>query len=148
MSEQKTPIAPGSRVRMHFSMTLPDDTEVVSTYQEAPLAFTLGDRTMEPMLELSLLGLRAGEEQSLLISGDDVYGARDDKSVHWIDKKAFPPDQTLAAGHVIAFTAPAGEALAGIVEKIEHERVLVDFNHPLSGKTISFKATILEVREP
>ncbi|MCU7924046.1 MAG: FKBP-type peptidyl-prolyl cis-trans isomerase [Candidatus Thiodiazotropha sp. (ex Dulcina madagascariensis)] len=148
MPEKKTQIAPGSRVRMHFSLTLPDDTEVVSTYRENPLEFTLGDNTMEQMLELSLLGLQAGDEQSLLISGDDVYGTKDDERVHWVNKKEFPADQALNTGQVIAFTTPTGEALAGVIEKIERERVLVDFNHPLSGKTIRFKVTILRVEQP
>ncbi|MFC1312583.1 MAG: FKBP-type peptidyl-prolyl cis-trans isomerase, partial [gamma proteobacterium symbiont of Ctena orbiculata] len=51
MTEFKPKITPLCRVKMHFSLTLPDETEIVSTYGEEPLEFSLGDNTMEQMLE-------------------------------------------------------------------------------------------------
>jgi FKBP-type peptidyl-prolyl cis-trans isomerase SlpA len=130
---------------MHFSLTLADETEILSTYGGEPLDFRLGDNTMEQMLEFALLGLRAGDEQQLQVSGDDVYGPRDNTLIHWLDSAQFPADQALTPGEIIAFTTPQGEELAGTVLQIEHERVQVDFNHPLSGKQFSYKVTILEV---
>ncbi|MEW8053269.1 MAG: FKBP-type peptidyl-prolyl cis-trans isomerase [Candidatus Thiodiazotropha sp.] len=145
MAEFKPKIAPLSRVKMHFSLTLPDKTEIVSTYGEEPLEFSLGDNTMEQMLEFALLGLQAGDEQELLVKGDDVYGSRDNTLIHWLDKSEFQADQTFNPGEIIAFTTPEGEELAGTVLQIDDERVQVDFNHPLSGKQFSYKVTILEV---
>ncbi|MCU7814458.1 MAG: FKBP-type peptidyl-prolyl cis-trans isomerase [Candidatus Thiodiazotropha sp. (ex Rostrolucina anterorostrata)] len=145
MTEKKPQIAPGSRVKMHFALTLPDNTEIVSTYQDTPLDFTLGDDTMEQMLELALLGLHAEDEQCLIVSGDDVYGPRDEALIHWLDLEAFPTSQILNEGEVIAFTTPEGEELAGIILKVEVKQVQVDFNHPLSGKQFHYKVTILEI---
>jgi FKBP-type peptidyl-prolyl cis-trans isomerase SlpA len=147
MTEFKPKIAPLSRVRMHFSLTLPDKTEIISTYGEEPLAFYLGDNTMEQMLEFALLGLRAGDEQTLQVSGDDVYGPRNATLIHWLDRSAFSVDQTLNPGEIIAFTTPQGEELAGTVLQTDSERVQVDFNHPLSGKQFIYKVTILEVEQ-
>jgi FKBP-type peptidyl-prolyl cis-trans isomerase SlpA len=132
---------------MHFSLTLPDKTEIISTYGEEPLDFALGDNTMEQMLEFALLGLRAGDEQELLVSGDDVYGPRDNSLIHWMDKQVFPADQPLNPGEIVAFTTPEGEELAGTLLQIDNERVQVDFNHPLSGRQFSYKVTILEVEQ-
>jgi FKBP-type peptidyl-prolyl cis-trans isomerase SlpA len=147
MAEIKPRIAPLSRVRMHFSLTLPDGTEIISTYGEDPLEFHLGDNTMEQMLEFALLGLRAGDEQELVVSGDDVYGPRDDSLIHWLDKQAFAAGQSFNPGEIVAFTTPEGEALAGTLLQLDNERVQVDFNHPLSGRQFSYKVTILEVEE-
>jgi FKBP-type peptidyl-prolyl cis-trans isomerase SlpA len=147
MAEFKPKITPLSRVKMHFSLTLPDGTEILSTYGEEPLDFRLGDDTMEQMLEFALLGLRAGDEQELLVSGDDVYGPRDDNMIHWLDKPAFPADHSLNTGEIVAFTTPEGESLAGMVLRVDNERVEVDFNHPLSGRQFRYKVTILEVEE-
>jgi FKBP-type peptidyl-prolyl cis-trans isomerase SlpA len=130
---------------MHFSLTLLDKTEILSTYGDEPLDFCLGDNTMEQMLEFALLGLRAGDEQKLQVSGDDVYGPRDTTLIHWLDRAQFPADQAITPGEIIAFTTPEGEELAGTVLQLEHKRVQVDFNHPLSGKQFLYKVTILEV---
>jgi FKBP-type peptidyl-prolyl cis-trans isomerase SlpA len=132
---------------MHFSLTLPDKTEIISTYGEEPLDFTLGDNTMEQMLEFALLGLRAGDEQELLVSGDDVYGPRDNTLIHWMDKQGFATDQPLNPGEIVAFTTPEGEELAGTILQVDNERAQIDFNHPLSGRQFSYKVTILEVEQ-
>jgi FKBP-type peptidyl-prolyl cis-trans isomerase SlpA len=133
---------------MHFSLTLGDGTEAVSTYQETPLDFTLGDGTMEPLLEYALLGLHAGDEQALQVSGDEVYGPSDESKIHWLDMDSFPSDMTLCEGQLIAFSAEQDQELAGVVKQIDGERVLVDFNHPLSGKSFRYKVTILSVEPP
>jgi FKBP-type peptidyl-prolyl cis-trans isomerase SlpA len=130
---------------MHFSLTFPEGTEILSTYSDQPLDFTFGDNTMEPMLEFALLGLRAGEEQELLVSGDDVYGPRQDSLIHWLDKGAFAANQSLNPGEIIAFTTPEGEELAGTVVHTDNQRVQIDFNHPLSGKSFHYRVTILAV---
>jgi FKBP-type peptidyl-prolyl cis-trans isomerase SlpA len=147
MSDSNT-IVPGSRVVMHFSLSLEDGTEVISTYAEEPIAFTLGDGTLEAALESKIVGQQAGDEQALLLSGNDVYGPRHSDNRQWLDIGEFPPSIELETGQVIAFTTPAGEAVAGTVEKLEGGRALMDFNHPLSGRTLIFRTTILQVEQP
>ncbi len=138
-------IAPGRRVSMHFSLSLRDGTEALSTYHDAPLEFILGDGTLEPMLEYALLGLRAGDEQTLEVSGDEVYGPPDEDKVHWMERQLFPSEMRLEEAMVIAFGNPQDESIPGVIRRIETDRVLVDFNHPLSGKPILYKVSILTV---
>ena len=145
MTLRKPEIAPGCRVTMHFSLTLMDGSEVLSTDQESPLVFVLGDGTMEPMLEYALLGLHAGDEQTLEISGDEVYGPIDEANRHWLARSAFPETVPLKEAQIIAFTSDQGEELPGTVLQIDGERVLVDFNHPLSGRQFLYRASILSV---
>ncbi|MET0051011.1 MAG: FKBP-type peptidyl-prolyl cis-trans isomerase [Candidatus Thiodiazotropha sp.] len=138
-------ITPGTRVSMHFSLSLKDGTEALSTYQDAPLEFTLGDGTLEPMLEYALLGLHAGDEQTLEVSGDEVYGPPDEENILWLERQLFPPDMALAEAQVIAFGNDQGESIPGVIKQLEAERVLVDFNHPLSGKPILYRVSIISV---
>jgi FKBP-type peptidyl-prolyl cis-trans isomerase SlpA len=135
----------GCRVKMHFSLTLNDGTEAVSTYQESPLVFTLGDGTMEPLLEYALLGLKAGDEQTLEVSGDEVYGPVDEHKVHRLERATFPDSITLSESQIITFATEPGESLPGVIKKIEGDQVLVDFNHPLSGKRFNYRVSILSV---
>jgi len=141
-------ITDGSHVVMHFAITLEDGTPVISTFEDEPLHFHLGDGTLEPTLEARLIGLEAGDGEVLMLSGSEVYGPRDDDNRQWIDACDFPESLTPLPGQIIAFTTPAGDEVAGLVESVEEHRVRLDFNHPLSGRTIIFTASILEVEQP
>jgi FKBP-type peptidyl-prolyl cis-trans isomerase SlpA len=141
--QKPTAISPGSRVVMHFSLALEDGTEVLSTFEDEPLDFTLGDGTMEPALEAKLIGLKTGDDQTLLLDGNDIYGAWNEDNRQWLDLSDFPRSLEVAEGQVIAFTTADGEEVAGIVVTLEADRTLVDFNHPLSGTTFIFRAMIL-----
>ncbi len=144
MSPRPHKIAIGSRVVMHFSLTLPDGTQVLSTDGEAPFSFTLGDGQMAEILEFALIGLCAGDEQQLEVSGDEVYGSVDPENLQWMKRHAFPPEMALAEGQVIGFASASGEEIPGRVKQLDETRVLIDFNHPLSGTHFIYKATILE----
>lgn len=148
MTDREPPIRYGATVKMHYSLTLMDGTEVVSTYHEAPLQFTLGDGTLEQPLEMALIGLRPGEDQSLLVSGDEIYGPADEENLHWIENSSFPDGMNLREEQIVGFTTAEGDEVAGRVAAVEPARILMDFNHPLSGKAFQFKVTILDVRLP
>jgi FKBP-type peptidyl-prolyl cis-trans isomerase SlpA len=148
MSVKPPPVTYGSRVRLHYAMVLPDGSEIVSTYADEPLLFTLGDGTMETPLELALIGLRPGDEQTLQVSGSEIYGAVDPDNQQWIERGEFPTGMELREGQIIGFTTPEGDTVAGAVTRIEPARILLDFNHPLSGRSFDFKVTILEVMPP
>ncbi len=133
---------------MNFSLALEDGTEVLSTFEDEPLDFTLGDGTVEPALEAKLIGLKTGDEQTLLLDGNDIYGAWNEHNRQWLDRSDFPASLEVAEGQVIAFTTQGGEEVAGIAVSLEADRVLVDFNHPLSGRTFIFRAAILHHDTP
>ena len=45
---------------------------------------------------------------------------------------------------MVSFAGPDGE-LPGVVRSVEGDLVVVDFNHPLSGKALIFDVSILKV---
>ena len=53
-------------------------------------------------------------------------------------------DMELEPGLVISFQEPGGE-LPGVIVELDDERVEVDFNHPLAGKTILFEVQVLSI---
>jgi len=144
MSGAGPKIVPGSRVRLHLSLALPDGTEALSTFGEEPMEFTLGDGTLEEGLELALYGLRPGAEQTLRVDGNSVYGPRDESNVHSIPLHRFPVDITPKPGLIVVFDTPQGELPGAILELGESE-ARVDFNHPLAGREIVFRVQILGV---
>ena len=48
-------------------------------------------------------------------------------------------------GSVVSFKDPAGFDLPGIVKQVTAQEMVVDFNHPLAGKDIVFRAKVISV---
>ena len=139
------PISPESIVTLHLSLTLEDGTVAESTFDDAPLTFTLGDGTLVEGLELGLYGLRAGDTQRLSLFPEQAFGLRDLEKVHFLPRTDFPADMALEPGCVIGFDTPEGEELAGMIVATEGDAVEVDFNHPLAGHVVIFDVEIIEV---
>ena len=136
-------IAPASRVTLHFALSLMDGSEALSTFEDEPLSFVMGDGSLPEGLELALYGLRRGDEQTLQLAPEQAFGFHDDTLVHQVPREGFPPNTE--PGQIIHFTTPAGDDTAGRVLELGPEQVRVDFNHPLAGHVVVFRVVILAV---
>jgi len=139
------PIGPGVRVRMHFALSLTDGTVAYSSFSEEPLEFEWGDGTLRPGLELAVLGLKAGDEQTLTLLPEQAYGLHDAALVHDMPRSDFPDLVEPKVGQLIAFESPTGEETAGAILAVDADSVRVDFNHPLAGREVVFRVKILSV---
>jgi FKBP-type peptidyl-prolyl cis-trans isomerase SlpA len=137
-------IGPNSRVVVHIALSLPDGEEVLSTFDDNPLDFTLGDGTLQPGLELALFGLAAGAEEDLSLQPGLAYGYPDEQLIQWLPREQFA-DMAVAPDQVIGFSLPNGEETAGRVLELTPEQVRIDFNHPLAGLPLQLRVHVLEV---
>lgn len=133
---------------MHFSISLPDGTEAASTFEDEPTTFVMGDGTVSEGLELALYGLVAGDTQSLTLQPDQAFGPRDEAKVQPMPRANFSPEMDLEPGLIIGFTTPDGNEVAGIVQEVKEQDVVMDFNHPLAGMEVIFRVEVLEVTTP
>ncbi|MGD8842234.1 MAG: FKBP-type peptidyl-prolyl cis-trans isomerase [Gammaproteobacteria bacterium] len=138
----------GSRVTMHFSLSLADGMPVESSYGDEPVTFVVGDGTLDNGLELALIGLRPDDKQALTLMPGQAFGQRHSAAVRWIPRTRFPQDMRPEPGQIIGFTDENGEELPGAVLEVAAEQVKVDFNHPLAGREIIFDVHILAVENP
>jgi len=145
LNDHSNNIAPGSQVTMHFSISLPDGTEAASTFSDEPTTFIMGDGSISEGLELALYGLTTGDKQSLTLQPDQAFGPRDEAKVHPMPRSNFAADMELEPGLIIGFTTPDGHELAGIVQDLHEQDVVIDFNHPLAGMEVTFMVEVVEV---
>jgi FKBP-type peptidyl-prolyl cis-trans isomerase SlpA len=141
-------IQPGSQVRMHLKITLPNGTVAEDTFSEEPLEFTMNDGTLIPSLELALYGLREGQIQTLELQPEQAFGLSDPNNVHQLPRSQFPDDMQLEPGQIIGFESEQGEELPGVIQSVDNDTVTVDFNHPLAGKTIILHTEVLSIKPP
>ncbi|HEY5717071.1 MAG TPA: peptidylprolyl isomerase [Motiliproteus sp.] len=137
-------IAPGTEVTLHFSIELEDGSVVDSTRERAPATFRVGDGNLLPGFEQALFGFAAGERQRLRILPEQAFGMPNPSNVQQLPRASFK-DMELEPGVVVSFADPSQGSLPGVIRAVAGDRVEVDFNHPLAGRTLYFDVEILSV---
>lgn len=139
------PVSEGTRVFLNFSVSLEDGSEVDTNFGGDPVDFVVGDGSLLPGFERLLFGMSAGERQMFTVEPENAFGQPNEANVQQIDRDQFDDDVELEIGLVFSFADAAGGELPGMVIGVDEEEVTVDFNHPLSGRTILFDVLIHRV---
>lgn len=103
-------------------------------------------------LELALDGLEEGATFEVEASADEAFGPYIEEQVMDLDKDMFFVDgkfdsNVVAVGNYVPMLTADGFRVNGKVVEITDDKVKLDFNHPLAGKAVCFKGSVLEVRE-
>ena len=139
-----TSIGRGAEITFNFSLALEDGHIIDSNFESSPARFLLGDESLLPGFEEVLEGLVAGSEAQFLVPPEKAFGQHNPQNVQLIKRSLFDQDE-LQPGLVISFQNGDGE-LPGVVQSLTEEEVMVDFNHPLAGKSIVFTVKIIDVQ--
>ncbi|WP_027349360.1 FKBP-type peptidyl-prolyl cis-trans isomerase [Halotalea alkalilenta] len=141
-----TRIGEGTSVVLHFTLMLEDGTVVDSTRDGRPAEFDFGDGNLPPGFEQPLRGLGSGESGRFEVIPEHAFGQYNPQNVQMLDRSAFDASIELETGTVVSFSEPGGGELPGVIKTVEGDRIEVDFNHPLAGRTLLFDVEVLEVR--
>lgn len=138
-------IASDTLVTLHFSLKFEDGSVVDSTFDGEPATFTIGDGSLLDGFERKLYGLTAGQKSSFVIAPEDGFGQSNPNNVQRFSRGDFSSDLELTEGLVISFADASQTELPGVVQSLEGDTVMIDFNHPLAGRTILFDVEIISV---
>lgn len=147
MSSEETiqVIGPGKRVTLHFSVILLDGTVLDSTKEKAPATFVAGDGNLLPGFEKSIFGLKAGDKRSVVLDAEQAFGPYNDDNLQRMHRSRFKQDIKLEPGVVISFADKSNAETPGVIKSIEGDDVVIDFNHPLAGRDLTFEVEIINV---
>jgi FKBP-type peptidyl-prolyl cis-trans isomerase SlpA len=145
--DAKVVIAAGSRVTLNFSLALSSGELIDSNFDQSPASFVVGDGSLLPGFEEALLNRGAGESVDVLLPADKAFGDSNRDNVQVLPRKKFSgllanSTDPVEPGTVLSFTDPGGFDIPGVVKSIDEDTLVVDFNHPLAGRNIQFKAEI------
>ena len=76
---------------------------------------------------------------------EEGFGQPNDNNLQTIKRDQFDAGSELEEGMVFSFADAAGGELPGVVKTFDADEVTVDFNHPLAGRTLSFRVAIHNV---
>jgi len=138
-------IQPGSRVTLHYTLSLVDNTVVDSTREGEPITFLIGSGMLIEMLEKYLVGLHTGEQRRFEISAAQNQLPASADAIQIMARSDFPAGLAIESGQVLGFVMPSGEEVPGLIVSVSGAEVTVDFSHPLAGRDIIFDVEILAV---
>ncbi len=138
-------VSEGTRVYLNFSLSLEDGSEVDTNFGGDPVDFEIGDGSLLPGFERLLFGMAPGERQMFTVAPEDAFGQPHNDNVQTVSRSHFDDEEALEVGLVYSFAEPSGAELPGMIVSFDDSEVTVDFNHPLSGRTILFDVQIHRV---
>jgi len=143
---KSTPIGPGVRVTLTFTLSL-ESGEVIDSTGDKPAVFTVGDGKLLPGFENALFGLKADDANVLEIAAVNGFGEPNEDNVQKIKRASFQSNMALTVGLMMSFSDAQNTELPGVIMSVDDKYVEVDFNHPLAGKTILFDVSIIDVEQ-
>lgn len=117
-----------------------------------PLEYIQGNHMLLPKFETELEGKEPGDDFAFTLSPEEGYGVQNPEMLITLPKEAFVVngkvmEELLVPGTVIPMLNGQGGVVQGIVHEVKADSVVMDFNHPMAGKTLNFSGKVLSVRE-
>ena len=117
-----------------------------------PLVFLFGAGNLLPKFEDNIANLKANDTFEFTLQAADAYGELSQEAIISLPIDIFRVDgkidpDMLRIGNVIPMQDNEGHPLEGVVKAVEENAVIMDFNHPMAGKTLHFTGSILDLRD-
>lgn len=130
-------IRDGAVVRFEYTLSGENREVIQSNKGKDPVTYTHGQHEVIPGLEKWLSGMEVNEEKSIRLQPEEAYGPVDPKGFKEVPKTEIPA-AALKVGTPLSARGPEGEDVIIRVREVKQKTVILDFNHPLAGKTLNF----------
>ncbi|MFT4312110.1 MAG: FKBP-type peptidyl-prolyl cis-trans isomerase [Candidatus Woesearchaeota archaeon] len=112
-----------------------------NTQKYGPMIVCIGEKQVLVGIDEALIGKEPNQTFSTDIAPEKAFGKKDAKYIKLIASKKFQEQNIqLQPGMQVQV-----DNQTGIVKTVGAGRTLVDFNHPLSGKTVNYQVKILDL---
>ena len=134
----------GSVVRFEYTLSGENGEVIESNKGKDPVTYTHGQHEVIPGLENELSGMKVNEEKNICLQPEEAYGAVDPKGFKEVPKTEIPA-AALKVGTPLSARSSEGEDVIIRVHEVKQKTVILDFNHPLAGKTLNFDVKVIDI---
>ena len=137
-------ITQNSTVTVNYTGKLEDGSIFDSSLVEGrePLKAKLGEGQLIRGFEAGLIDMGIGENKTIEINPTDAYGEYDESLIIEVDKGQVP--ENVEVGMMLQTFGPMGPSVVKVLE-IKDAVVVIDVNHPLAGKKLTFELEVVGV---
>ena len=136
----------GKTVKVHYVGTFEDGTEFDNSRErEEALTFQLGSGQLIEGFNNAVVDMSPGETKEVTLKPENAYGQRSEELFQEVTRQQFPEEIDFQPGMVVTTENSHGTPTFATIREFGEETVLLDFNHPMAGKTLNFSIELLEV---
>lgn len=135
----------GKKIKVHYTGKLENGEIFDSSFDKEPLEFTIGKGEMIPGFEKGVLDMKVGEKKTIVLPPEEAYGQYNEELAMPYSRKELPEDLKPEVGMTLEFQSQQGQVFYVNVTKVTDTEIIVDANHQLAGKTLTFDIEIMEV---
>lgn len=141
MSVEK--IQDGVVVSLAYKLTVDGETLEEATTDD-PLEYLHGANDLLPSLEARLAGKRVGDKLCVTLEPEEGYGEYDPDATEVLGRDSLPDE--VEEGMELMLEDNEGNLFEAVVKEITKDTVVLDFNSPLAGKTVTYDVEVVGLR--
>jgi peptidylprolyl isomerase len=135
----------GDKVKVHYTLKDAKGQIVESSQDSQPIEFTVGEGKVIAGFDKGVTGMTPEEKKTVVISPEDGYGPRDEKKVFEFESKNAPDSFDPQIGQSMQMHRPDGKTVVVTVVGKTAKGFIMDANHPLAGKELTFDLELVEI---
>jgi peptidylprolyl isomerase len=137
----------GKYVKVHYTGKFDDGEVFDSSTGSTPLEVHMGASEVIPGFEKALIGMSENERKTVVITPEDAYGQRDENLEQSFQRSDFPADFAAQMGEMVVLESEEHGQFPAVVKSIDGQSVVLDMNHPLAGKELTFDLEVVEISD-
>jgi len=137
----------GTFVSVDYKGTLQNGDVFDSSHGRQPLEVKIGAGQLLNGFENQLMGMALNEKKTFTLEPEEAYGQKNEHLERQFPRADVPPEMNLQVGMTIGMQTPEGRQIPAQIVNLDDEKVTVDLNHPLAGKTLTFDIEVVGISE-
>lgn len=135
----------GNKVKVHYTGKLDNGDIFDSSVGREPLEFQIGGGQVIKGFDDGVTGMEIGEKKTIRIEAENAYGPVREDLVLTAERSQIPPEINIELGIQLQIPQPEGMPIVVTVTEITDEHVILDANHKLAGKALTFELELVEI---
>ncbi|MDG1116409.1 MAG: peptidylprolyl isomerase [Flavimaricola sp.] len=140
-----TQVKTGDTVRIHYTGTLETGETFDTSSGRDPLEFVVGSGQIIPGLDKALPGMAIGESKTVAVPCAEAYGESNPEARQDVPRDSIPAEIPVDPGTQLQMQTQTGQVIPVTVVEVTDEVVILDANHPLAGKDLTFQIELVDV---
>lgn len=135
----------GDIVQVHYKGTLADGSVFDSSRGSDPLEFILGGGDMIAGFDKAVRGMQVGEIKTVTLPSNEAYGSYVNELAIMFGRDKLPRNLEPVVGQQLDVREPDGTTVRVVVTNVSETSIIVDANHPLAGKDLTFEIELVKI---
>jgi len=137
----------GDTVLVHYTGKLPDGTVFDTSTERHPLKFTIGNGQVIEGFEQAIIGMSPGDSKTTHIPPDLAYGEHRKDLIITFSRSQLPEGMDPKVGQRLELTQENNQTALVTIVGITDSDLMLDANHPLAGKVLTFDLQLGVIEE-